>query len=252
MRVHQRLDGPEDAFPLVLSSSLGTTLELWDPQVPALAARFRLIRYDHRGHGCSAVPKGPYSVEDLGRDVLALLDDLGAPRASFCGLSLGGMVGIWLASERPERFERLVLCCTAPALPPGEQWLERAATVRASGVPAVAEPVLARWFTPSASRALVARFEAMLVSTPAEGYAGCCEALAALDLHGRLAGIAAPTLVLTGSEDPVVPPARGQALAASIGGARHVSIAGAAHLPNAERPEAFTQRVLAHLTEETR
>jgi 3-oxoadipate enol-lactonase len=224
---------------------------MWDPQVPALSTCFRLIRYDRRGHGGSPVPKGPYSIEDLGNDVLGLLDHLGAARASFCGLSIGGMVGMWLASETPARIDRLVLCCTAPTLPPREQWLERAATVRQDGVRAVAQAVLARWFTPDAPQDLVARFEAMLLSTPAEGYAGCCEALAELDLHDRLPAIDAPTLVVTGSEDPVASPASGEALAASISGARHVSIAGAAHIANAEQPEAFTQRLLVHLTEET-
>lgn len=251
MRLHHRLDGTNGVSPLVLSSSLGTTHELWDPQVPALSTRFRVIRYDRRGHGGSPVPRGPYSIENLGNDVLELLDDLGVARASFCGLSIGGMVGMWLASETPARIDRLVLCSTAPALPPREQWLDRAATVRQDGVRAVAQTVLARWFTPDAPRDLVARFEAMLVSTPAEGYAGCCEALAELDLQDRLAAIEAPTLVVTGSEDPVAPPASGEALASSIAGARHVSISGAAHIASAEQPEAFTQHLLAHLTEET-
>lgn len=252
MTLHYRLDGPEGAPPLMLCNSLGTTLEMWDPQVPALATRFRLVRYDRRGHGRSPVPPGPYSIDDLGRDVVALLDDLGIERASFCGLSIGGMVGMWLASEAPDRVHRLVLCCTAPILPPREQWLERAATVRAHGVSAIADAVLTRWFTPVAPRALRETFRAMLVATPSEGYAGCCEALADLDLRDRLAAIEAPTLVVTGAEDPVAPPEAGELLAASIAGAHHVTVAGAAHIANAEQPSAFTQHVLAHLTEETR
>ena len=252
MIVHHHLDGPDGAPPLMLCNSLGTTLEMWDPQAEALAAHFRLVRYDQRGHGHSAVPAGPYSIEDLGRDALALLDDLGIERASFCGLSIGGIVGMWLASEAPDRVHRLVLCCTAPTLPPREQWLERAATVRSHGVSRLADAVLARWFTPAAPASLRERFRAMLVATSAEGYAGCCEALADADLRARLAAIEAETLVVTGAEDPVVVREEGEALAASIPAAAHVQIGGAAHIANAEQPSAFTQHVLAHLTQENR
>jgi 3-oxoadipate enol-lactonase len=250
--LHYRLDGPEGALPLMLCNSLGTTLEMWDPQVAALTTRFHLVRYDQRGHGRSPVPPGPYSIEDLGRDALGLLDDLAIERTSFCGLSIGGMVGMWLASEAPKRIERLVLCSTAPALPPREQWLERAATVRANGVAAIADAALDRWFTPLAPDTLREMFRAMLVETPAEGYAGCCEALADLDLRDRLAAIEAPTLVVTGAGDPVAPPETGEQLAASISGARHVTVADARHIANAEQPETFTQHVLDHLTEENR
>jgi 3-oxoadipate enol-lactonase len=234
----------------MLCNSLGTTLEMWDPQVAALTTRFRLLRYDRRGHGRSPVPPGPYSLEDLGRDALDLLDELEIERTSFCGLSIGGMVGMWLASEAPERIDRLVLCSAAPTLPPREQWLERAAKVRAEGVAAIADAVLERWFTPLAPESLREPFRAMLVGTPAEGYAGCCEALADIDLRDRLGSIQAPTLVVTGAGDPGVPPESGERLAASIAGARHVTIADARHISNAEQPSTFTQHVLAHLTEE--
>jgi 3-oxoadipate enol-lactonase len=248
--LHYRLDGPRTAPPLMLSNSLGTTLEMWDAQVAELTAQFQLVRYDQRGHGRSPVPPGPYSIEDLGRDVLELLDDLGIERTSFCGLSIGGMVGMWLASEAPERINRLVLCSSAPSLPPREQWLERAATVRANGVSAIADATLDRWFTPLAPDSLRESFRTMLVETPSEGYAGCCEALADLDLRGRLAAIEAPTLVVTGEGDPVAPPETGEQLAASISHARHVTVAEARHISNAEQPSTFTQHVLAHLTEE--
>lgn len=251
MRLHHRLDGSDEAPPLVLSNSLGTTLDMWDPQIRTLADGFRVVRYDRRGHGRSPAPAGPYSLEELGRDVLDLLDDLEIERASFCGLSIGGMVGMWLASEARERIDRLVLCCTAPVLPPREQWLERAATVRALGIAAIADTVLARWFTDAAPEQLRETFGAMLAATPAEGYAACCEALADIDLRDRLATIVAPTLVVTGAEDPAVPPASGEALAASIPGARHETIAGAAHIANAEQPARFTRHVFAHLTEES-
>jgi 3-oxoadipate enol-lactonase len=248
--LHYRLDGPHGAPPLMLCNSLGTTLEMWDAQVAELTAQFQLVRYDQRGHGRSPVPPGPYSIGDLGRDVLEVLDDLGIERTSFCGLSIGGMVGMWLASEAPERINRLVLCSSAPSLPPREQWLERAATVRADGVAAIADAALDRWFTPLVPDSLRESFRAMLVETPAEGYAGCCEALAELDLHDRLAAIEAPTLVITGEGDPVAPPETGAQLAASISGARHVTVTGARHMTNAEQPAAFTKHVLAHLTEE--
>jgi 3-oxoadipate enol-lactonase len=252
VKLHHRLDGPGDAPPLVLSSSLGTTHALWDPQVSALAERFLLVRYDRRGHGRSPVPDGPYSLDDLGGDVLELLDELGLARVSFCGLSLGGMVGMWLAVNAPERIDRLVLCCTAAALPPPEHWHTRAAIVRRDGMAAVAEAVLARWFPHDVPASLVEQYRRQLLATPAEGYAGCCEALAGVALGGRLAEIRAPTLVLTGDADTVAPPARGDELAAGIPGASHVTLPDTGHLANTERPERFTELVLAHLTEETR
>jgi 3-oxoadipate enol-lactonase len=225
---------------------------MWDPQVSALSARFRLVRYDRRGHGRSPVPDGPYSLDDLGGDVLDLLDELGLDRVSFCGLSIGGMVGMWLAVNAPERIDRLVLCCTACALPPREHWLKRAEIVRGGGVAAVADAVLARWFPHEVPAQLVERHRQQLLSTPAEGYAGCCEALADIDLGGRLAEIGAPTLILSGEADSVAPPERGDELAAGIPGARHVTLRDAGHIANAEQPEQFTQHLLAHLTEEAR
>lgn len=252
MRLHHRVDGPPDAPALVLSASLGTTHEAWEPQAAVLAGAFRVVRYDRRGHGGSAVPPGPYSLDDLGRDAIELLDELEIERASWCGLSLGGLVGMWLGAEAPERIDRLVLACTTAAFLPCEQWVERAERVREEGVAAIADGVVARWFTRDAPSELVDRFREQLAGTPAEGYAACCEALADADLTGRLQAIVAPTLVLTGSDDPVVSAGDGAALAAAIPHARHASIAGAAHIASAEQPGAFTQYVLDHLTEEAR
>ena len=147
MRLHHRVEGPPDAPALVLSASLGTTLEAWEPQAAVLTGAFRVVRYDRRGHGSSPVPPGPYSLDELGRDALELLDDLEVERASWCGLSLGGLVGLWLGVEAPERIDRLVLACTTAAFLPREQWLERAQRVRAEGVAAIADAVVARWFT---------------------------------------------------------------------------------------------------------
>jgi 3-oxoadipate enol-lactonase len=242
--------GPADAPPLVLCNSLGTTLALWDAQVPALAERFRVVRYDRRGHGLSPVPPGPYSIDDLGGDVLALLDELGLERVSFCGLSIGGAVGMWLALEAPERLAGLVLCCTRSAFPPPEQWAERAAAVRDGGVAVVAEAALGRWFTErfhAEHPEVVDAFRTMLVETPAEGYAACCEALATFDLGSRLGAIAAPTLIVSGEHDPVAPPESGEALAAAIPGATHTVVEGAAHIANVEQPNAFTAALLTHL-----
>jgi 3-oxoadipate enol-lactonase len=248
--LHYRLEGPEAAPVLVLSSSLGTTLGMWDEQAAALGARFRLLRYDHRGHGGSPVPPGPYTIEDLGRDVLALLDRLEIERCSFCGLSLGGMVGMWLASEAPERVERLVLCCTSAALGPPEMWAKRAAAVRAGGMEAVAEAVLERWFTPAfrAERRETIEWAAkMLRNTPPEGYAGCCEAIREMDLRDRLGGIRAPTLVIAGAEDPATPVEHAERIHAAIPDARLAVIPQAAHLANVEQPEAVTREILEHL-----
>src|SRR5919107_2298264 len=189
VELHHVLEGPEDAPVLVMANSLGTMLRMWDDQAPELRERFRLLRYDHRGHGGSPVPPGLYEIEDLGRDALALFDRLGIERFSFCGLSIGGMVGMWLASEAPERIERLVLCCTSARFDP-DAYESRARTVRQHGVTKVAETVLERWFTPAfrESRPEVAEWAInMLRDTLPEGYAGCCEAIAAAELPpGRL------------------------------------------------------------------
>ena len=250
MRLHHRLDGPEDAPVLVLSSSLGTTLELWDANVGALAERCRVLRYDHRGHGSSPVPPGPYGVEELGRDVLELLGELELGRVSFCGISLGGAVGLWLAATAPERLDRLVVACSSARFGPSESWLERAATVRAEGVTAISEAVVGRWFTPaltSADPGLVDRFRRMLEATPAEGYAACCEAIAGWGFEARLGEVSVPTLVVSAAQDPATPPEHGRVIADGVPGARLAIVEGAAHLVNVERPDEFARLVLSHI-----
>lgn len=244
------LEGPEDAPVLVMANSLGTTLNMWDDQAPALRERFRLLRYDHRGHGGSSVPPGPYSIGDLGQDVLAMLDRLGIEHVSFCGLSIGGMVGMWLASEEPERFERLVLCCTSARLGPPDAWETRARTVRAEGVRAVADAVLERWFTPPFHEErpeVVGWARKMLEGTPAEGYAGCCEAIRDMDLRDRLGNISAPTLIIAGADDPATPPEHGGLIRDLVPDARLEVIPQAAHLANVEQPETVTREVLDFL-----
>lgn len=250
MRLHHVVDGPVGAPALVLSNSLGTTLEMWEPQVARLTESFRVVRYDRRGHGRSPVAAGATTIDDLGGDLVELLDELALERIAFCGLSLGGVIGMWLAVNAPARVERLALCCTAASFAPRQGWVDRAATVRADGMGAIADAVLGRWFRPSFRDThpdVVARFREMLVSTPAEGYAACCDALADADLTSRLGRIAAPTLVLTGADDPVAPPATGAALAAAIPDATHTVVQGAAHIANVEQPDAFTAALLRHL-----
>jgi 3-oxoadipate enol-lactonase len=253
MTLYHRLDGPDDAPALVFSSSLGTTHELWDEQADALATSFRVLRYDHRGHGRSEVPPGPYTVEQLATDVIELFDRLGLASVTFCGLSLGGAVGMWLSSRAPERVDRLVLCCTSARFAEPAFWLERARTVRERGVAAVADVVLERWFT-SRFRAqepeTVERFRALLLSTPREGYAACCDALARWDFHDELRTIVAPTVVVVAEDDPSTPPAHGELIASAVPGAELVVVRAAAHLANVEQPQAVTTAIAEHAQRE--
>jgi 3-oxoadipate enol-lactonase len=232
--LHHERSGPADRPVLVLGSSLGTTLEMWEPALAPLARDHHVVRYDHRGHGHSPVPKGPYAIADLGGDVLALLDRLGLERVSYAGVSLGGMVGLWLAANAPERIERLVCVCSCAHLPPPEPWAQRAARVRAAGsVAVVAEQVLERWFTPgyaSTHPEVVEWAGQMLRDTPAEGYAACCGAIERLDLRADLARITAPTLAIAAAADPAIPPTHSQAIAEAIDGARLVVLEDGAHL----------------------
>jgi 3-oxoadipate enol-lactonase len=247
------LEGPEDAPVLVLSNSLGTSLEMWDDQAPVLGDRFRLLRYDTRGHGRSPAPPGPYAIGDLGRDVVRLLDRLGIERASFCGLSVGGMTGMWLAAESPERVERLVLLCTSALLVPKSVWDERIATATEQGMTALVDGVIERWFTPafrSENPATVEKMATTLRETDPEGYAGCCAAIRDMDLRDRLPSIKAPTLVVSGAEDPATPPEHGRLIRDAIPGARFEVVPGAAHIANVERPEEITQLILTHLEAE--
>jgi 3-oxoadipate enol-lactonase len=247
------LEGPEDAPAVVFTGSLGTDITMWQPQSDRLRERFRTLRYEIRGHGGSEVPNGPYSMDELGSDLVALLDRLGIERAFLCGLSIGGMISMWMGAHAPERAERLVLCCTSARLGPPEAWHERAATVRASGVEAIADAVLGRWFTPGfrdAHPEVIERMRAQLIATPREGYAGCCEAIAAMDLTADLPSISAPTLVLAGGDDPATPPAHGRRIAELIPGARFETVSPAAHLATVERPDLTTAMILRFLSDE--
>jgi 3-oxoadipate enol-lactonase len=243
--------GPTDAPFLVLSNSLGSTAEMWDGVAPALAERLRVISYDHRGHGRSPVPPGPYDLADLGGDVLAMLDRVGAERVHWCGLSLGGMVGMWLAINAPDRIDRLALCCTSAKLGPPAMWAERAAAVRAGGVESIADAGIGRWLTPGfieREPEATARVRAMLVATPDEGYAECCGAIERMDLLDQLGAIRAPTLVIAADDDPATPPEHGERVAAGIPGARFEVVAGARHLATVEQPDAMTALIAGHLS----
>jgi 3-oxoadipate enol-lactonase len=248
--LHHELAGPADAPVLLMCGSLGTTLRMWDGQL-ALAEHTRLVPFDPRGHGRSPVPPPPYEIADLGRDVLELMDSLGLERASFCGLSIGGMVGMWLGANAPERIERLILICTSAHMPPASAWQQRSQAVLAAGsVETVADAVVERWLTPGYAAEhpeVRAELRAMLAASPVEGYAGCCGAIERMDLRGALGRIAAPTLVISGSDDLATPVEHQRVLAEGIPGARHETVAPAAHLAAVERPGRVNDLILEHL-----
>jgi 3-oxoadipate enol-lactonase len=245
--------GPEDAPVLVLSNSLGATLAMWDPQAEKLAERFRLVRYDTRGHGGSETPPGPYSIEDVGGDVIDLLDHLEVERAHVAGLSLGGMTAMWLAIHAPRRISRLVLLCTSPKLGPAEGWAERGATVREKGTGAIVDATMRRWLT-CGFRAehpdTVTWLREMFVGIDDEGYANCCSVIERMDLVPNLDGVSVPTLVIAGAQDPATPPdPHAQHIIEGIPGSRLEVLDPGAHLVNVEQPEAVTQLMVDHLEE---
>lgn len=248
--------GPRGAPALLLAGSLGTTLRMWDPQADALRDDhgLRVVAYDQLGHGASPVPPGPYSIAQLGEAALALMDHLGLARASFAGVSIGGMIGQWLAAHAPERIERLVLICTSAHLGAPDPWLDRARAVREAGtVEVIADAVAARWLTPAWARANPAArdaLRAMLASQPPDGYAACCEALAQLDERADARAITAPTLVVGGAQDAAIPPEHQERLAASIAGARLEILDPGAHVVSVERADVVTDLIADHLDQE--
>jgi 3-oxoadipate enol-lactonase/4-carboxymuconolactone decarboxylase len=241
---HVVAEGPAGAPALLLLHSLGTNLHVWDPQAAALAQSFRVIRPDLRGHGLSQVTAGPYTIEQLANDSLALLDALGVEAAHVGGLSLGGFVAQAVAARAPARVRSLVLCDTALALPPPEGWRARAATVRERGTAAIADEVLARWLTPPNLGSSVARgLRAMLERSPAEGYASSAEAIGGCDFTESSAGLRMPVLVVVGDKDPVAPVAAAERMRDAIPGAELAVVADAAHIATLERPEAVTAAI---------
>lgn len=245
-------EGPPGAPVVVLGSSLGTTGDVWRRQREALRGSYRVLCYEHRGHGGSPAPPGPYTIAGLAADVLGVLDAHAVDSASYVGISLGGMVGMWLAARAPERVDSLVLCCTSAHLPPAGTWLQRAAQVRSAGLAAISGQVVGGWFTPAFRRrdpGTFAAFVAMLEGTDPEGYAGCCEAIAAMDLRPLLPSIQAPTLVVAGADDQRTPPPHGAAIAAAVPRSRLRVIRGAAHLASVSHPAETTALIQAHLAE---
>ncbi|WP_041775768.1 alpha/beta fold hydrolase [Blastococcus saxobsidens] len=240
--------GPADAPVVVLAGSLGATRAMWDPQVPALAERFRVVTYDGRGHGKSPAPAGPYTLDDLVDDVVALLDRLGAERAHVAGVSLGGMVGMRLAAREPARIHRLAVLFSSAKVDP-QGFHDRAAQAREGGTAQFAPAVVSRWLTPEHAAQhpdLVARLERMVAGADDEGYAACCEVVGGIDLREDLGRISAPTLVVSAAEDPALPPPHQEFIAAGIAGAELRTVSPGAHLANLERTLEVTGALLGH------
>ena len=249
-RLRYRIEGARDAPVLVLSNSLGTHLAMWDAQMPALVERFRVLRYDSRGHGRSDVTPGPYATERLARDVVALLDELDIARAHFCGLSMGGMVGMWLGARAGDRIDHLVLCNTAPKIRTPEAYDARIDAVRRGGMEAIADAVLERWFTAGFRERYpdqVQDMRRMLTATAPEGYVASCAAVRDTELWAALADISRPTLIVSGTHDAATPPADGRRMAQEIRGAKYVEL-DAAHISNVEQAERFTAQVVDFLS----
>jgi len=249
-QIRYELVGRSPAPALVFSNSLGTNLEMWQPQVSTFQENFRVLRYDTRGHGRSSVTPGPYSIEQLADDVVAMLDQLGIPRVSFCGLSLGGMIGMSLAAKVPYRLHKLVLSNTAPQIGTAESWNHRIETVRQKGMGGVVDAILERWYTPhfrTSSPAAVEWTRQMLLRTPPDGYCACCAAIRDADLWHTMAALPVPTLVIAGTNDSATTTGEGRRMADHIPGAQYLELA-AAHLSNIEAEEAFTMGVSRFLT----
>ncbi|MEU7695354.1 3-oxoadipate enol-lactonase [Microbispora hainanensis] len=249
MILNHRFDGPPDAPVVVLGPSLGTTLGLWEPQLPALTSTWRVLRYDLPCHGGSRAASGftrDLTVDDLAGGVLALLDRHGVEAAAYAGVSLGGAVGTALALRAPDRIASLVLCCTSARFGTADSWRERAALVRAEGTEPLIEATRGRWFTPGFPDA--ERYLDMLRGADPEGYAACCDALAVFDVRDRLGEVRAPTLVIAGADDPATPPSHAEVLAEGIPETELLVVPGAAHLATVERPDVATPAITEHLT----
>ncbi|MBF9149594.1 3-oxoadipate enol-lactonase [Novosphingobium jiangmenense] len=249
VRLAVEVYGPESAPVLLLSNSLGTTMAMWDPQLADLSARYRVVRHDGRGQGQSTCPPGAASMDRLGRDALTVLDALGAARAHFCGLSMGGMVGQWLATHAPERLLRLVLANTSACMAPAAAWQARLEGVLSHGMGPLAQASLERWFTPAFLAAEPEQAEwirQMLLANDPQGYAACCAAIRDMDQRRTAALNTVPTLVIAGQADPATSVADAQFLVDAAGDARLVTLP-AAHLSNVECPQQFTQAVIDHL-----
>lgn len=245
-----RLDGPRHAPAVLLVPAFGTKLSVWEPQMPALVRSRRVLRVNHRGHGSTPAPEGPYTVESLALDLLTLLDEHGVDRVSAAGSGLGAALVLWLAANAPHRVDRLVLFAAAPRTPLPETWEDLAARVRRGGLPAVTADVIRPWFTPDfADRhpEIEARLAADFEKLDPSGFAACCEAVAAMDQRHLIAAVEADTLVVSAAHDPLVPPGHGRRLAGGIAHSRFEVVSGAAHLLGVERADRVSELLVEHL-----
>jgi 3-oxoadipate enol-lactonase len=248
-RIHYALEGPAAAPVLAFSNSLGANFSMWDLQAAEFRASFRILRYDTRGHGKTSVTPGPYSADQLGKDLLALLDGLHLKQIHFCGLSMGGMIGMWLGIHAPERLDKLLLCNTSAKFGTPDAWHSRIEAVRKGGMKTISSAVIERWLTPafrSKDPAGAARIQQVLEGTDPEGYVACCVAIRDFDYRDRLKAIGVPTLVITGAHDPSTPPTDGHFLAQHIPRAKYAEL-NAAHLSNVEDRDGFNSEVRAFL-----
>jgi 3-oxoadipate enol-lactonase len=251
LRLNYRFDGPQKAPVVVLSNSLGTNLSMWDPQATVLCEKFCVLRYDTRGHGLSTVTPGPYAIEQLGRDVLALLDALEVESAYFCGLSMGGMIGMWLGIHAANRMKGLVLCNTAAKIGTADTWNARIKDVKERGMAAIATTVVLRWFSEDfvkKSPEVIEAMRQMLLQAPPGGYAACCAAVRDADFSQDLSRATARTLVIAGAQDPVIPSAHAHLVAGGIPGASYLELQ-AAHLSNIEAAPQFSAALLKFLNQ---
>lgn len=245
-RIFYRAEGPADAPAIIFSNSLGCDHLMWQPQADALKHAYRVVRYDQRGHGASDVPTGPYTLEQLGGDVIGLADHLGLGTFHFCGLSMGGITGQWLGIHHGKQLNKLILANTSPHFPPPDMWDQRMAAIQDDGMKAISNAVLERFFSASFHKArpgTVSDFRDVLEQTSPDGYLGCCGMLRSADVFPGLGKITAPTLVISGRHDQSTPPERGEKIAAAINGASHV-ILDAAHVSNIERADDFTRTLV--------
>jgi 3-oxoadipate enol-lactonase len=247
--IHVEAEGPENAPVLMMSNSLGTDLHMWDEQVAPFTRHFRLVRYDRRGHGKSSVPKGPYSMERLGRDVVGVLDGLGIAKINWCGLSMGGMVGMWLGANAASRIDKLILSNTSSYFPDKTLWDGRIKLVRDKGLAAIVDANMERWFTEGfreRAPAAMAKMRKMFLATNIEGYVGCGEAIRDMDHRPLLPKITAPTLVIAGRHDPATTLEAGEYIKQHVPGAT-IAVLEAAHISNLEQPQAYADTVLGFL-----
>ena len=246
---HYALEGQSELPVLVFSNSLGANYSMWDPQASEFRKKFRVLRYDTRGHGQSSSTPGPYSIELLAKDVIALLDALGLDRVHFCGLSMGGMIGMWLGLNAPERLNKLVLCNTGAKIGTPESWGTRIEAVQRRGMSSVATAIIERWFTApfrQKSPETMANILKMIEEANPQGYIACCAAVRDFDCREQLGKIRTPTLVISGTHDPATPPADGRFIAQQIPAARYVEL-NAAHLSNIEAQGRFNQELAVFL-----